>query len=88
MYKDVQLLHLAERCAKLVQLDLTWCEKITDLGVSHLARGCTNLTDLSLAYCEMIASQGVIAIAENCPHIHTLDITGEPDCVGIVWNRK
>jgi hypothetical protein len=78
MYKDVQLLHISEKCRSLVQLDLTWCEKITDLGIINMSKGCSNLTDLSLAYCEGVGSPGVTAIAENCPHIHTLDLTGEP----------
>ncbi|XP_044507785.1 F-box protein At3g58530 [Mangifera indica] len=69
------------KCNNLVSLNLTWCVRITDVGVIALAQGCTSLEFLSLF--------GIVGVTDKCLEVlssfcsktlTTLDVNG---CVGI-----
>ncbi|KAB1222421.1 hypothetical protein CJ030_MR2G028749 [Morella rubra] len=68
-------------CSKLVSLNLTWCIRVTDVGVIDVAQGCTSLEFLSLF--------GIVGVTDKCLEVlsrsssntlTTLDVNG---CIGI-----
>ncbi|KAJ0088609.1 hypothetical protein Patl1_32899 [Pistacia atlantica] len=74
------------KCKNLVSLNLTWCVRITDVGVIVLAQGCTSLEFLSLF--------GIVGVTDKCLEVlssfcskmlTTLDVNG---CVGIKKRRR
>ncbi|XP_068643078.1 F-box protein At3g58530 isoform X1 [Aristolochia californica] len=69
------------KCRKLVSLNLTWCVRVTDIGVIAVAQSCTSLELLSLF--------GIIGVTDKCLEVlstfcsstlTTLDVNG---CTGI-----
>ncbi|CAI0406494.1 unnamed protein product [Linum tenue] len=69
------------KCKDLVSLNLTWCVRITDVGVIAVAKGCRSLEFLSLF--------GIIGVTDKCLEVlssccsntlTTLDVNG---CIGI-----
>ncbi|CAL1372298.1 unnamed protein product [Linum trigynum] len=69
------------KCKDLVSLNLTWCVRITDVGVIAVAEGCRSLEFLSLF--------GIIGVTDKCLEVlssccsntlTTLDVNG---CIGI-----
>ena len=65
------------KCARLEQLNLTWCVQVTDVGiVESIARRCTNLELLSLHGILGVTDASVEALAGGCPGLHTLDVNG------------
>ena len=68
-------------CARLSQLNLTWCTQISDAGVAAVAAVCQQLTWLSLHGIRSITDASIDALAAACAgSLHTLDVAG---CVGI-----
>ncbi|CAI9100987.1 OLC1v1038191C1 [Oldenlandia corymbosa var. corymbosa] len=68
-------------CKKLVSLNLTWCVRVTDVGVIAIAENCTSLELLSLF--------GIVGVTDKCLEwlsrfcsntLTTLDVNG---CIGI-----
>ena len=39
---------VAKRCGELTDLDLTWCNQLTDAGCDRLAAGCPRYTFLNM----------------------------------------
>ncbi|KAJ6382334.1 hypothetical protein OIU77_030898 [Salix suchowensis] len=69
------------RCKNIVSLNLSWCVRVTDVGVVAIAEGCTSLEFLSLF--------GIVGVKDRCLEVlsrfcsktvTTLDVNG---CVGI-----
>ncbi len=79
-YRDVQVVTLAQRCHKLVHLDLGWCNGLTDYGISVMAQNCPELQTLSLANCDSLTGTCVVDAALHCPRLATVDLTA---CLGI-----
>ncbi|KAL3685798.1 hypothetical protein R1sor_003820 [Riccia sorocarpa] len=73
-------------CAKLVSLNLTWCVRVTDVGLKALARNCKSLEILSLHGLLGVTDEGIEELAKSCSRtLHTLDVNG---CVNIKRRSK
>ncbi|KAL2653796.1 hypothetical protein R1flu_021924 [Riccia fluitans] len=73
-------------CAKLVSLNLTWCVRVTDVGLKALARNCQFLEILSLHGLLGVTDDGIGELAKSCSRtLHTLDVSG---CVNIKRRSK
>ncbi|CDP11983.1 unnamed protein product [Coffea canephora] len=71
---DTALKAIGHHCNQLQKVNLGWCEKVGDAGVTSLAYGCPNLRELDLCGCILITDESVIALATNCPHLRSLDL--------------
>ncbi|KAE8674292.1 F-box protein [Hibiscus syriacus] len=69
------------QCKKLSSLNLTWCIRVTDVGVIAIAEGCTSLEFLSLFGIIGVTDKCLEALSKSCANtITTLDVNG---CIGI-----
>lgn len=69
------------KCKNLVSLNLTWCVRVTDVGVIAIAQGCTSLEFLSLFGIVGVTDKCLEALSRSCSNmITTLDVNG---CIGI-----
>ncbi|KAJ8900018.1 hypothetical protein K2173_024131 [Erythroxylum novogranatense] len=69
------------KCKSLVSLNLTWCIRVTDLGVIAIAEGCTSLEFLSLFGIVGVTDKCLEVLSRFCSKtITTLDVNG---CIGI-----
>lgn len=69
------------KCKELVSLNLTWCVRVTDVGVIAIAQGCTSLEFLSLFGIVGVTDMCLDALSVSCSNtITTLDVNG---CIGI-----
>ncbi|CAH9105656.1 unnamed protein product [Cuscuta epithymum] len=68
-------------CKKLLSLNLTWCVRVTDIGVIAIAQGCISLEFLSLFGIVGVTDKSLEALASSCSKtLTTLDVNG---CIGI-----
>ncbi|XP_068711502.1 uncharacterized protein [Montipora foliosa] len=73
---DSTLETVAKGCGgKLKELDVSWCEDLTDHGMSMMANSCSSLQYLSLRQCAA-SHLTLSALAQNCHLISSLDIAG------------
>ncbi|GMH08224.1 hypothetical protein Nepgr_010064 [Nepenthes gracilis] len=69
------------KCKILVSLNLTWCIRVTDVGVMAIAQGCTSLELLSLFGILGVTDKSLEALSRSCSRtMNTLDVNG---CVNI-----
>ncbi|XP_068308469.1 F-box protein At3g58530-like isoform X2 [Pyrus communis] len=69
------------RCKGLLSLNLTWCVRVTDVGVIAVAQGCTSLEFLSLFGIVGVTDKCLEALSLTCSNtLTTLDVNG---CIGI-----
>eukprot|EP00249_Psilotum_nudum_P017776 c26483_g2_i2 orf=492-1799(+) len=71
---DQALLALAKNCSGLQSLNLGWCERITDAGVTGLALWCPDLRAVDMCGCLLITDRSVIALADKCHHLRNLGL--------------
>ncbi|KAH9297302.1 hypothetical protein KI387_028984, partial [Taxus chinensis] len=71
---DRALLALARSCCHLQSLNLGWCDRVTDVGVTGLAQWCPELRAVDLCGCVLITDRSVIALAGNCHHLRSLGL--------------
>ena len=64
------------RCTKLVHLDCSYLDGITDASLEKIAASCRRIMRLSLAHCEFITEQSITAFRTNCPRLSYLNISG------------
>ncbi|KAF9587068.1 hypothetical protein IFM89_039754 [Coptis chinensis] len=62
---------LSERCSSLVDLTLSYCTFITDVGLGHLA-SCTKLTTSKLNFTPGVTGCGILSFAVGCKNLTTL----------------
>ncbi|TVU32513.1 hypothetical protein EJB05_24244 [Eragrostis curvula] len=69
------------RCGGLTYLNLTWCVRVTDVGVIAIAQGCRSLELLSLFGIVWVTDACLEALSKSCCRsLTTLDVNG---CIGI-----
>lgn len=77
---DLGLVCIA-KCNYLVYLNLTWCVRVTDVGVTAIAEGCTSLELLSLFGIVGVTDKSIEALSRSCSGtLKTLDVNG---CINI-----
>ncbi|OAE21542.1 hypothetical protein AXG93_2543s1010 [Marchantia polymorpha subsp. ruderalis] len=82
---DVGLAGIAE-CTLLESLNLTWCVRVTDIGLKALAQHCVFLESLSLHGLLGVTDDGIEELSKSCKDtLHTLDVNG---CVNIKRRSK
>ncbi|KAG6553830.1 hypothetical protein Mapa_004747 [Marchantia paleacea] len=82
---DVGVAGIAE-CTLLESLNLTWCVRVTDVGLKALAQHCVFLESLSLHGLLGVTDDGIEELAKSCKDtLHTLDVNG---CVNIKRRSK
>ncbi|XP_078666494.1 uncharacterized protein LOC144908619 [Branchiostoma floridae x Branchiostoma belcheri] len=59
----------------LTCLDLSWCEEITDSGLSGVVGACVNLQQLSLRQC-LSTAHTLVRLGENCRQLRSLMMSG------------
>jgi hypothetical protein len=60
--------------AKVKTVNLSGCEKVTDVGVSALAQGCSGLQHIFLFGCWKVTDVGVSALAQGCSGLQDIDL--------------
>lgn len=81
-----EALCLLAKCKKLASLNLTWCVRVTDVGIIAIAEGCTSLEFLSLFGIVGVTDKCVEALSAHCSRtLTTLDVNG---CVGIKIRKR
>ncbi|GAQ83937.1 hypothetical protein KFL_001690150 [Klebsormidium nitens] len=74
------------QCHELTTLNLTWCVRLMDRGLSAIAHGCPKLESLSLYGILGITDKAVEELAHHCSGtLHTLDVNG---CVNVKRRSK
>ena len=56
------------------ELELVWCEDISDSGLRHIAARCTNLKNLQLKH-RILSRETLLEIADNCSEMETLHLS-------------
>lgn len=73
---DFTLENIAKGCgAKLKVLDISWCEDVSDQGMSAVAKSCRSLQRLGLRQCAA-SKLTITSLGKNCHHISCLNIAG------------
>ena len=62
-------------CRDLVSINLSYCDRISDIGISTLAVCCPLLISIDLSNCHRISNIGVSAIAEGCHHLTSINLS-------------
>lgn len=64
----------------LISLEISYCKKITDLGLINMSKKCPNLTKLDISNCENITDVSIIELSKNCLSLKHLDLRS---CFGL-----
>ena len=62
-------------CHNLISINLSYCKKLSDIGLVAIAQGCHYLTSINLTYCHSISDEGASAIAEGCHNLNSIDLS-------------
>lgn len=57
-------------------MDVSYCRKLTDKGLSSVAQGCRALRSLHLTGCRFITDATLRALSENCNNLEELGLQG------------
>ena len=69
---------VGESCKQLEDLNLRFCESLTDTGLIDLAQGCAkSLKSLGVAACAKITNDSLIALGCCCKYLETLSLDSE-----------
>lgn len=62
--------------SSLRSLDVSYCRKLTDKGLSAIADGCSDLHVLRLSGCRFVTDKALLALSVNCPYLEELGLQG------------
>lgn len=71
---DFILQNIGKNCMSLVELGLSKCIGVTNMGIMHLVSSCGNLKILDLTCCRSITDAAISTIADSCPHLVCLKL--------------
>ena len=71
---DAALEAIANSCALLKHLAVSYCPGIGHIGVVALASGCKLLEDLEIAGCSELVDESLQSLVENCPKLRKLNL--------------
>lgn len=64
--QDHHLVIISTHCTALYQLNLSYCENITDVGIVTIAKKCINLKQINLEGCILLTDLSIKEIFFNC----------------------
>ncbi|KAJ1380876.1 Leucine-rich repeat [Sesbania bispinosa] len=71
---DFILQTIGTNCESLVELGLSKCIGVTNMGIMQLVSGCGNLKILDLTCCRFITDAAISTIADSCPDLACLKL--------------
>lgn len=71
---DFILLTIGTNCKSLVELGLSKCVGVNNMGIMHLVSGCGSLKTLDLTCCRFITDAAISTIADSCPGLVCLKL--------------
>lgn len=71
-----------------MEINVSWCDLITENGVEALARGCNKLKRFSSKGCKQVNNNAVICLATYCKslevlNLHSCDVSVVHSCVHV-----
>lgn len=75
---------ISEYCRSIVDLTLSYCIYITDVGLGHLA-SCSTLTALKLNFTPGITGCGLLSVAVGCKNLSTLHLCRCLNVKSVEW---
>lgn len=57
-----------------MEINISWCDSITENGIEALARGCTKLRRFSSKGCKQVNNNAVICLATYCKSLTVLNL--------------
>jgi hypothetical protein len=61
---------------RVTHVDVSFCEKVTDMGVAYIAEGLGHrLQSLNVGRCQQLTDTALYLLARHCPKINTLNLT-------------
>lgn len=78
-------LNILDDLQSLLEINISWCDSITENGVEALSRGCPKLRRFSSKGCKQVNNNAVICLATYCKlltvlNLHSCDVSRRP-CV-------
>lgn len=64
------------KLSSLQFLDVSYCRKLTDKGLSAVVEGCTDLRSIHLTCCKFVTDKLLQALSKNCPGLQELGLQG------------
>ncbi|CAI0466490.1 unnamed protein product [Linum tenue] len=75
---DGGLAAIGRCCKQLQELNLRFCEGLSDVGLVELAEGCSkSLKTLGVAACAKITDKSLVAVGSHCKSLETLSLDSE-----------
>ncbi|XP_057439331.1 F-box/LRR-repeat protein 3 isoform X2 [Lotus japonicus] len=71
---DFILQTIGTNCKSLVELGLSKCTGVTDIGITQIVSGCGNLKMIDLTCCRYVSDAAISAIADSCPYLVCLKL--------------
>ena len=71
---DASLIQLVEQFKNLTHIDLTWCEDISDKGITIVAAQNPYLRSIQLNGCRKISYEGILEIITHCKYIGEIGV--------------
>ena len=71
---DLIVMELEKKYSGLKSLNLHFCGKVTDAGISKIGEGCPELRSLDLLGCHKVTGDGISKIGEGCPQLRSLNL--------------
>ncbi|KAG5244758.1 F-box/LRR-repeat protein [Salix suchowensis] len=65
---------ISSTCNSLIEIGLSKCEGVTNMGIIKLVSGCVNLKIINLTCCRSIANAAISAIANSCRNLLCLKL--------------
>ncbi|KAL2146635.1 hypothetical protein VTI28DRAFT_3134 [Corynascus sepedonium] len=65
---------ITENCPRLQGLNISGCQRVSNVSLVRLAQRCRYLKRLKLNDCTQLEDHAVMAFAENCPNILEIDL--------------
>ncbi|KAF6147630.1 hypothetical protein GIB67_031621 [Kingdonia uniflora] len=81
---DCGLYILSEFCPSLIDLTLSYCTFITDVGLGHLA-SCSKLVALKLNFTPGVTSCGILSLVVGCKNLITLHLVRCLNVSNVEW---
>eukprot|EP01038_Epipyxis_sp_PR26KG_P015948 gene15948-21641_t len=58
----------------LSELDVVWCDRITDAGLVMVGMNCPSIKSLNVSYCRRVTDEGICSIATGCPLLESIQM--------------